>query len=144
MQPIPFAPSRIDVVKEVLRKSEEFRIECGELVLPVSFDLAIAKPALQVQCEEAPDYNQLFKMFGQFHTELNIFSAIGKIIEGSGGPSILSEAAVIAPGSIPRFLKGKMYNRCRRGHMLLSAAFRGLHFSEYTKQKTLVTHSSKN
>ena len=30
-----------------------------------------------------------------------------------------------------RFLKGKMYNRCRRGHINLSTALHGLHFQSF-------------
>ena len=70
-------------------------------------------------------------MFGQFHIEGNIFSGIGKLLEGSGGPYLLSEARVVAMGSLNRFLKGKMYNRCRRSHLLLSTALHGLHFKRF-------------
>ena len=43
------------------------------------------------------------------------FSSPGKFIEGSGGPYILSECDIVAMRSMNKFLKGKMYNRCRRG-----------------------------
>ena len=59
------------------------------------------------------------------------FSAIGKIIEGSGGPYILSESGAIATGSLPQFFKRKMYYSCRRIHTLLSAAFHGLHIQQF-------------
>ena len=58
-------------------------------------------------------------MSGRFHVEQNVFSAIGKIIEGSGGPYILLESGAIATGSLPQFLKEKTYYRCRRIHTLL-------------------------
>ena len=70
-------------------------------------------------------------MFGAFHIEGSIFSVIGKLIEGSGGPYLLRESGVIAPGSMNRFLKGKVYNRCRRGHIILSTALHGLHFQSF-------------
>ena len=69
--------------------------------------------------------------FGQFHTESNIFSSLGKIIEGSGGPYLLAEANVVATGSMKLFLKGKMYNRCRRSHLPLSSDFHRLHFKRF-------------
>ena len=73
-------------------------------------------------------------MFGQFHIEGSIFSGIGKLLEGSGGPYFLSEAGVVdMGGSLNRFLKGKMYNRCRRGHLLLSSALHGLHFNRFVE-----------
>ena len=58
-------------------------------------------------------------MFDAFHIEGSIFSAIGKLIEGYGGPYLPIESDVLAPGSINRFLKGKMYNRCRINHIIL-------------------------
>ena len=137
MKPIPLPPTRVDVVKEVLTKSNEVRLASGEEVLPVSFDLAIAKIARQIQCEESPDFDDLFIMFGQFHTESNVFSSLGTLIEGSGGPYLLSEAGVVASGSMNRFLKGKMYNRCRRGHILLAVAMRGVHFSQFLKDNNV-------
>ena len=34
-------------------------------------------------------------------------------------------------GSMNKFLKGKMFNRCRRGHTLLATTLEGLHFSRF-------------
>ena len=69
--------------------------------------------AKQLQSEEAPQFDNVFVMFGAFHIMLNVFSSTGKLIEGSGGPYALSEAKIVAAGSINQFLKGKMYNRCK-------------------------------
>ena len=63
-------------------------------------------------------------------TEQNVFSSLGKLIEQSGGPYILGESCVISIGSINRFLKGKMFSRCRCGHLLLSGALRRLHLKK--------------
>ena len=60
-----------------------------------------------------------------------MFSSLGKLIERSGGPYTLGESGLISIGSINKFLKGKMYNRCRRGHLLLSAALQGLYFKKF-------------
>ena len=97
----------------------------------VTYDLAIAKVAKQIQSEESPQFDDVFVMFGAFHIMLNIFSSTRKIIEGSGGPYALSESKIVAPGSINKFLKGKMYNRCKRGHNLLWAAVHGLHLERF-------------
>ena len=131
MKPILLPPTRIDVVKETLRRSTELTNECGAIYTIVSYDLAIAKLAKQIQSIEHPLIENTFIQFGQFHTECNIFSALGKLIEGSGGPYILAEAGIVAVESINRFLKGKMYNRCRRGHILLSSALHALHFIRF-------------
>lgn len=70
-------------------------------------------------------------MFGQFHIQLSLFSLLGKNIKGSGGPYILTEAGIIAMGSMNKFLKGKMYNRCKNCHTKLSTAMQGLHFERF-------------
>ena len=51
---------------------------------------------------------------------------------------ILGEANVVAVGSMKRFLKGKMYNRCRRGHLLLFSAFYGLYFKRFLEDVSIV------
>ena len=82
----------------------------------------------------------MFIQVGQFHTEANVFSSLGKPIEGSGGPYLLTEANVVIVGSMERFLKGKMYNRCHRGHLLLSSVFHGLHFKRFLEDVSVETN----
>ena len=62
--------------------------------------------------------------------EQNVFSSLRKLIEPSGGPYILGESCIISIGSIKKFLKGKMFSRCRCGHLLLSGALHRLHFKK--------------
>ena len=133
MKHIQLPPTRIDVVRETLRRSLAVARECGDQFAIVSYDLAIAKIAKQLQVEEAPEFDDLFIQFGQFHIALSFLSSLGHIIEGSGGPYILIEAGLVAPGSMNKFLKGKMYNRCRRGHVSLSTAMHGLHFERFVE-----------
>ena len=53
-------------------------------------------------------------MFGSFHIELSFFSSLGKFIEGSGGPYILSECDIAAMGSIilAVSMEGLHFERC--------------------------------
>ena len=66
---------------------------------------------------------------------MSYFSSPGRIIEGSGGPYVLTEIEPVAPGSLNIFLKGKMYNRCRRVHILFSTALHALHFQIFMQDK---------
>ena len=109
--------------------------ECQQKNTIVTYDLARAKIAKQIQSEDFPKFDEVF-MFGVFHIALNILSSIGKIIEVSGGPSVLLQAKIVAPGSINQFLKEKMYNRCKRGHRLLGTAFHGLHLDKFIEDMT--------
>ena len=70
-------------------------------------------------------------MFGAFHIEGSIFSAISKIIEGSRGSYLVTESGVTAPESVNRFLKGKTYNRCGRSYIILSIALHESHFESF-------------
>ena len=74
-------------------------------------------------------------MFLSFHTEMSYFGSLGCIIEGSGGPYVLTEVEVVAPGSLNKFLNGKMYNRCRRVHILFSTAMHSLYFQTFMKDE---------
>ena len=53
------------------------------------------------------------------------------MIKGSGKPYIFNEATVITMGSMGKFLKGDMYNRCKRNHTLLSTAIKGLRLERF-------------
>ena len=74
-------------------------------------------------------------MFGSFHIDISYFSSLGRIIKGSGGSYVLTEMEAVAPGSLNIFLKGKMYNRCRRFHILFSTALHALHFQTFMQDE---------
>ena len=48
---------------------------------------------------------------------------------------MLTEMEDVAPGSLNKFLKGKMYNRCRRVHILFSTALHALHFQTFMQDE---------
>ena len=131
MKHIQLPPNRVDVVRETLKRLQVVSRECRQMYTIVTYDLAIAKIAKQIQSEDFPQFDDVYIMFAAFHIILNIFFSVGKIIEGSGGPYVLSEAKIVAPGPINQFPKGKMYNRWKRGHTLLAVAFHGLHLAKF-------------
>ena len=100
----------------------------------VHYDLAIAKPAKQIQQSEAPLYDNIFVCFSPFHILLAYFGSLGYIIDESGGPHILTDTEVLAAGSMNGFLSGKHFNRCKRLHPMLSQAFHVLHFRVFLKE----------
>ena len=101
----------------------------------VTYDLAVAKIAKQIQATEKPLFNNVFIMFGSFHTEMSYFSSLGRIVELSGGPYVLTKVEAVAPGSLNKFPKGKMYNRCTRAHILFSTALYALHFQIFMQDE---------
>ena len=131
MQHIPFPHTKTDVVNETIVLSRRVSEECDSTFAVITYDLAIAKIVKKIQNEEPDEFKDVLIMFGAFHIEGSISAAIGKLIEGSGGPYLLIEFSVIVPGSMNRFLRGKMYNRCRRWHTILSTALHGLNFQSF-------------
>ena len=111
-------------------KSRSLRIasEGQKENISMTYDLAIAMLAMQIQAEEKSTFGKIFISLGSFPLEMALFSALGKIIEESGSPHILDECKVLAKGSINSFLRGKSYKRCNRMHDLLALAFEILHF----------------
>ena len=94
--------------------------EIGQDFAVVTYDLNIAVKAYSIQAIESPMFDKLLIMLGNFHIELAFFGAVGTYINGSGIEYILTEADILAEGSIMGFLKGKFYNRCKRIHPLLA------------------------
>ena len=62
---------------------------------------------------------------------------MGKILDGSGTAYLLSEAKIIAGGSISKFLRGKSYNRCCRGNLLLATTMHGLHLERFIEDMNI-------
>ena len=137
MNHIRYPPTRNDVVKEMMVRSQAVSKECEQQYMVVTYDLAVAKVARKIQSEESPLFDDMFIMFGSFHIELSFFSSLGKMIEGSGGPYVLSGSGILAEGSLNMFLKGKMYNRCRRSHTMLATCLHGLHLRRFIQDVSI-------
>ena len=133
MKNIQFLPTGDAVVMQTLKISQEVVKECGDAFALVSYDLAVAKIARQIQLEREPEFDDCFVMFGQFYTEGSSNSSLGKLIEGIGGSYVLSQAGIIAMGSMNKGLN----NRCRHGHTLLATAMHGLHLERFIEDTSI-------
>lgn len=58
--------------------------EVKQSSIQVTYDLAIAKVALQIQATEAPKFDKLFIHIGPFHVMMSYFKAVGKFITDFG------------------------------------------------------------
>ena len=131
MQNIRLPPTRENIVKEFLKRSQAVAKECADEYAIVTYNLAVAKITNSDLNSQKVD--DCFIQFGQFHTILILFSSIGKILEESGAAYPLSEAKIIAGGSINNFLRRKSYNCCCRGNLLLGTAMHGLRLERFIK-----------
>ena len=123
----------LDVIQDMLVTTQSCAKEVGQRYGIVTYDRNAAKPAMQMQITDAPKYDDLFPMPGPFHIELAFFKAIGKIVEKSDGPGMLTDSGALAPGSINGFLQGNHFNRCRRLHLILALALKILYFQAFMK-----------
>ena len=67
MKNITLPPTRNDVVAKTLAVSQAVARECNEKYAIVHYDLAVAKPALQIQDAEKPKFDNVFICFGPFY-----------------------------------------------------------------------------
>ena len=123
------------VVADTMQHAQRIASESNKTSIAVTFDLAIAKVAMQIQAEESPKFDNVFVTLGAFHIEMALFSAVGKYVAECGGPHILNEVGVIAKGPIKSFLSGKSYKNSRRCHQLLALAMGILHFTSFLGTK---------
>ena len=63
MQNIKLPPTREDVMKEPLKRSQVVAKECGDKYAIIIYDLAVAKIARQVQIQHSPKFDDCFIQF---------------------------------------------------------------------------------
>ena len=129
------SPTSIAVGSETLKRTLAFANQSERDSIAVTYDLAIAKIAMQLQAGESPKYDKVFVAMGSFHMELAMLGAIGKYIAESGAEHLLNETYVIEKGSLNGFLHGKNYNRYKRSHQLLALALEIKHFQAFLASK---------
>ena len=105
--------------------------ELNQPYIQVTYDLAIAKIALQIQSTEQDTFKKLFIHLGAFHIMLSYFKAIGKIISDCGLSTIMVESEMLASGSVSSFIDGKHFNRCKRLHPIVVLGLQVLHFKSF-------------
>lgn len=67
LTPINESPTNTSVVIETMKQSQNIAAEIEQPCITVTYDLAIAKIAMQVQSTEKPAYDNLFINLGPFH-----------------------------------------------------------------------------
>ena len=122
MDPISTPPTRNDVVRETMKRTMNVTNEIGQEHGVVTYDLALALKAYSIQALDAPLFDKLLILLGNFHLELAFYGAIGTFINESGAQHLLTESGVLAEGSLMGFIRGKYYNRCVRVHDILALA----------------------
>lgn len=131
------SPTNKDTIYETMIQSQKVALECGQRYIEVTYDLAIAKIALQIKSTEANTFDNLFIHLGVFHIMMAYFKAVGKFIDNCGLSTIMVNEELLANGSVNGFITGKHYNRCKRLHPMITLALKMLHFERFIDQEKI-------
>uniref|UniRef100_A0A6P7FRI3 Uncharacterized protein LOC114331907 n=1 Tax=Diabrotica virgifera virgifera TaxID=50390 RepID=A0A6P7FRI3_DIAVI len=142
LTPINLSPTNQSVVYLTLRQAQQIASECKQNYMQVSYDLAIAKMALQIQNIEKPLFDNVFIRLGDFHIMMAYFHAIGKFIDECGLTTLMVEAELLASGSVNGFISGKHFNRCKRLYPILYLTFHMLHFDQFLTDNEITIDDS--
>ena len=97
----------------------------------MTYDLTVAKMAMEIQIEEASLFDNIFIALEWFHIEMAFFSLIRKYIPEFGGRDPLMKSGIIENGSLTSFLSSKSYKRNKRIRQLLALAMEIQHFNSF-------------
>lgn len=134
LTPINASPTSTSIVLKTMLQSQKIAEELQQPSIQVTYDLAIAKIALQIQATETPKFDNLFIHLGPFHIMMAYFKAIGKVISDCGLTNVMVESNLLANG----FLDGKHFNRCKRLHPLVALDLEILHFKSFLQEDNMI------
>ena len=122
MDQISASPTRNDVVRETMMRSLNVAKETKQEYAIVSCDLAVALKAYSIQYLDAPLFDNLLILLGNFHLKMALYGAFGTYIHESGAEYILTESGILAEGSLMGFIRGKFLVSSWRGNCTNNSA----------------------
>ncbi|GFX58424.1 hypothetical protein TNCV_320061 [Trichonephila clavipes] len=137
LTPINESPTSNAVVLATMQQCISVLQELSQEYMQVTYDLAIAKIALQIQATENNTFQKLFIHLGAFHIMMSYFKAIGKVINDCGLTTIMVESEMLASGSVSSFIEGKHFNRCKRLHPIVALGLQIMHFRFFLTSKNI-------
>ena len=120
LPPINLSPTDPSVVMETMKRAIQVADECDQKYIVITYDLAIAKMAMQLQSMHKGDFDRIFIHLGPFHIEMSYLKAVGSFIENCGFTNVMVECDLLAAGSVGGFLSAKNFNRAKRLHILVT------------------------
>ena len=135
LTPINSSPTNTAIVLETMHQSKKIAEDLSQRCMQVTYHLAVAKLAFQIQATEKPTFDNLFIHVGPFHMMMGYFKAIGKVISDCGLTNVMVDSNLLANGSLNGFLNGKHFHRCKRLHPLMALGLEILHFKSFLQTK---------
>ncbi|GFY41711.1 hypothetical protein TNIN_279941 [Trichonephila inaurata madagascariensis] len=140
LTPINDSPTNKSVVLETMKQSKKIWEEAKQSSIQVTYDLVIAKVALQIQATKKSDFDNLFIHLGAFHIMMAYFKAVGKLIIDCCLTNIMVLSNLLPSGSVSGFIEAKHFNRCKRLYPLIAVGLEILHFNSFLELKnTMIT-----
>ena len=137
LPPINLSPTDPSVVMETMNRAIKIANECKQKYIVVTYDLVIAKMALQLQSMHKQTFDRLFIHLGPFHIEMSYLKAVGSFIENSGLTNVMVECGLLVAGSVGGFLSAKNFNRAKRLHILVSLSLEIEHFKFFLRKNNV-------
>lgn len=100
LTPVNESPTEKKVIIETMKESLKIAEELGKKNICVSYDLDIARVAMQMQSIEKPVYDNLFIHLGAFDIMLVYFKAMGKFIAGCSLMNVDGDSELLDSGSV--------------------------------------------
>ena len=119
-------------------------VETHQEYVVVTYDLAVAHNAYSIQTLDAPRFDKLPIMLGNFHLELAFYDVIDTFINESGAEYLLTESGILSEGSLMSFIRGKYYNRCVRIHEILALVMERKMYDTFMSTLTHVMKDALN
>ncbi|GFY55301.1 uncharacterized protein TNIN_493411 [Trichonephila inaurata madagascariensis] len=116
---------------ETMEQSKKIAEDLHQHCIQVTYDLAIAKIAFQIQAMEKRKFVHLFICLGLFHIMMAYFKAIGKVISDCELTNVMVESSLLTSGSMNGFLYGKHFKRCKSLHPLVALGLEVLNFKSF-------------
>ncbi|KAL2104338.1 hypothetical protein ACEWY4_001206 [Coilia grayii] len=131
---IDASPTNLNTVHTILTRSLEIadKLELNEIVLVM--DQAIYAKAQEIRWANSTFMERIVLRMGEFHTCMAYLSCIGKRFGDAGFQDIITEAEVVAAGSMDGILSGHQYNRSIHTHKLMCEALQRLRWQAYLDQ----------
>jgi len=107
LTPINMSLTNTTKIYETMVQAQKIANKCNQNCISVTYDLAIAKVALQIQTTEQPKFDNLFINLGAFHLMMAYYKTIGKFIDECFITFIMVESELL----ISKWVSQRFYNR---------------------------------
>ena len=112
MPPIRNPISDYSTVLECIFQSQKLAASSNMKYTHIAVDAGAAAKFLHVVWNNPVEFKRVLIHLVDFHGMLELFSIIGKVVQGSGFEYIVYQAGLCTSGSINGIIAGKRYNRC--------------------------------